>query len=580
MSTRSALGAFFSDLRKKRIIEILAAFIGGGWLIIEFVDRILVAHYHFPDKTIDITFITLLGTLICTLLWRWFSGREGPRKFRLELVLILLVLLATGFLDVYLMLHLNPVPEPLLSPQWKNSVAVLPFVDLSPQKDQGPFCDGMTVDLITRLSNIRELKVPARTSVFMFKGKTPDPREIREKLKVENMIEGEVQRSGNRLRITAKLVNLAGGFPLWSKIYDKQLQDVFDIQDEISTEIANALRLELTSSDKANLTKRGTADTAAYELYYKGKEYRYTERPKETLQAKNYFEAAILKDPEYAAAYAGLAETYMILGLSSVLTREETAGPAAQAARKALEIDADSSEAHVSSGIVKMVFDWDWRGAEREFQEAVILNPNNFDAHREYALLLLRNFRYDESEREFLRSIELDPLNALPLRDIQSVYLGQGRNEKAQEVKARLVEIDPFWARWWTGFDLTIEQIERDIREEGRYIWSLTGLAEANRRLGHNAEAAKLINEVEDLYEKERQGNIAYGLARYYGETQKDRDRSLMWLERAVERQAPNLINLTRDPVFDFVHQDARYQEVLRRVGFRRAGSQSAVRAE
>ena len=141
---------------KKRIIEILAAFIAGGWLIIEFVDRILVAHYHFPDKTIDIMFITLLYALFCTLIWRWFSGREKPRKFKLELVLIPLVVLITVLLDINLLLHLKgPESEAIPTSKWKNSIAVLPFVDMSPQKDQEYFCDGMTEELINRLSNIK-----------------------------------------------------------------------------------------------------------------------------------------------------------------------------------------------------------------------------------------------------------------------------------------------------------------------------------------------------------------------------------------------------------------------------------------
>lgn len=565
-----SLHILLQKLRKRQIIETLAAFIGGGWLLLEFVHWILVDHYHFPERAIDLTFITILGALLCTLIWRWFGGGEKPKRLKPEYFLVPLVLLITLGLDINLLLHLKE-PEEEAPPvsQWKNSVAVLPFVDMSPQKDQESFCDGMTEDLINRLSNIRDLKVPARTSVFMFKGKTPDPREVREKLKVQTMVEGSVQRSGNRLRITAQLINLADGYHLWSMKYDKELQDVFDIQDEISTEIANALRLKLTSQEKANLTKRGTSDTAAYELYFKGKQFRYTERPKEMLQARDCFEEAILKDPDYAAAYAGLAENYMVLGLISVLPRDEAANKAMLATRRALEIDRDSSEAHVSSGVVKMVFDWDWNGSEKEFKEAIVLNPNNFDAHREYALLLVRNHRYDESEREFLRSIELDPLNGLPLRDLQSVYLMQGWGDKADETRKRLAEIDPYWARWRTGLDLTIEEIEKDINEQGKNEWTLIGLAAANFKSGKTEEAAKFIKDVEELYEKGRQGNVAYILAMYYGGILKDRDRSLSWLERAVEGRAPGLINVSRDLVFTFLHKETPFQEILRKVGLK-----------
>ena len=265
---KSPLKSFLAKLRKRHIIETLAAFIGGGWLIIEFVHWILVDHYHFPEKTIDITFVTILCALLCTLIWRWFSGREKPKKFKLELVMIPLVLLITVLLDINLLLHLKgPESETFPTAKWKNSIAVLPFVDMSPQKDQEYFCDGMTEDLINRLSNIRELKVPARTSAFMFKGKTPDMHDVGEKLKVQTALEGSVQKSGSRLRITAQLINIADGYHLWSEKYDRELKDVFAIQDEISSAIVDALQLKLTSQEKKKIAEHQIDNVAAYECY-------------------------------------------------------------------------------------------------------------------------------------------------------------------------------------------------------------------------------------------------------------------------------------------------------------------------
>ncbi len=263
--------SFFLDLRKKRIIEILAAFIAGGWLIHEFVDRILVAHCHFQIKQSTSRFITLLCALICTLLWRWFSGREKPRKFKLELVLIPLVVLITVLLDINLLLHLKgPEPETIPASKWKNSIAVLPFVDMSPQKDQEYFCDGMTEELINRLSNIKELKVPARTSAFFFKGKAQDIQEVGQKLKVNTVLEGSVRRAGNELRITAQLINIADGYHLWSETYDRELKDIFSIQDEISLQIINKLKIELLGEVKDRVVKRYTDNTEAYDSYMRG----------------------------------------------------------------------------------------------------------------------------------------------------------------------------------------------------------------------------------------------------------------------------------------------------------------------
>ena len=305
--------SFFSNLRKKRIIEILAAFIAGGWLIVEFVDRILVAHYHFPDKTIDITFITLLCALICTLLWRWFSGRVAPRRFKLELVLIPLVLLITVLLDISLLLHLKGSESATIpAAKWKNSVAVLPFVDMSPQKDQEYFCDGMTEELINRLSNIKELKVPARTSAFFFKGKAQNIQEVGQKLQVNTVLEGSVRRAGNELRITAQLINIADGYHLWSQTYDRELQDIFALQDEISLQIINKLKIELLGEERNRVVKRHTNNTEAYDSFMEGTWlFNNKATEEEFRKAILYFERAIEIDPDFSLAYVGLASVHL-----------------------------------------------------------------------------------------------------------------------------------------------------------------------------------------------------------------------------------------------------------------------------
>jgi len=309
---------------KKRIIEILAAFIAGGWLIIEFVDRILVAHYHFPDKTIDIMFITLLYALFCTLIWRWFSGREKPRKFKLELVLIPLVVLITVLLDINLLLHLKgPESEAIPTSKWKNSIAVLPFVDMSPQKDQEYFCDGMTEELINRLSNIKELKVPARTSAFMFKGKTEDIREIGRKLDVRTVLEGSIRKAGDQLRVTAQLINIADGFHLWSETYNREIKDVFNTWDEIALTVADKLKFTLLDDEKNKVTKRNTDNIEANILYLRGKYLHLTYTFEGMDKAIKCFEQAIQIDPNYALAYSGLADVYYEYPFMGILSPKE-----------------------------------------------------------------------------------------------------------------------------------------------------------------------------------------------------------------------------------------------------------------
>lgn len=562
---KSFLKVFFTKLRKRRIIETVAAFIGGGWLIIEFVDRILVAHYHFPDKAIDITFVTLLGALLTTLIWRWFSGRDKPRKFKLEAVLIPMVLLITILLDVNLILHLKPAEsETFVGPKWKNSIAVLPFENISQEKDQDYFCNGLTDELITRLSHIKQLKVIAKTSVFSLKEK--DIREIGKKLEVATVLEGGVRKSGNKLRITAQLINAADGFHLWSTEYDKELKDLFTVQDEIALAVADKLKITLLGDERSRLTKSGTSDINSYQLYLKGKYYRYEELPKKMLMARDYFEEAIRQDPNFAAAYAGLAEDYMVLGLYSVLPRDEAASKAKAAMWKALELDDELSEAYVSAGVIKMVFDLDWKEAEADFQKAIALNPNNFDAYREYALLLFRTFRYDESEKAFLHGQAIDPFNTVLLRDLRTLYICRGQRGKAEVIKKQLLNVRPDWAEYGEDTYYVVEKVKERIQAQGRAPWLLAELAIAYAKSGDFGETSKIVQELESQYQKGREGNIATQLA-FIAELLGEKEKALTWLERAVENRAAGICDISRCIYLKSLQNDPRYQAILKKIG-------------
>jgi adenylate cyclase len=563
--TESGFSELFARLRKRRIIETLAAFIGGGWLLLEFVHWILVDHYHFPEKTIDITFATLLGALLGTLIWRWFSGREKRTRFKPEAVLIPLVLFITIILDINLILHLKPVAsETFTAPKWKNSIAVLPFENISQEKDQDYFCNGLTDELITRLSHIKQLKVIAKTSVFSLKEK--DIREIGKMLDVATVLEGGVRKSGNKLRITAQLINAADASHMWSDIYERELTDLFAIQDEIALSVASQLRLTLLGEERSRLTKSGTSDVNSYQLYLKGKYYRYEELPKEMLIARDYFEEAIRQDPNFAAAYAGLAEDYMVLGLYSVLPRDEAAAKAKAAVRKALELDDELSEAHVSAGVIKMVFDLDWKGAEADFKRAIVLNPNNFDAYREYALLLFRTFLYDESEKAFRHGQTIDPYNPVLMRDLRILYVCRGENGKAEDIKKQLLNVRPDWADYGEDSFYMVEKIKARIQAQGRTPWSMAYLAIAYAKSVNPGEASKLIQELGSMYDQSRDGNIALHLALIADHLGK-KEKALTWLDRALENKAPGLINISACFWFKSLQSDPRYQAILKKIG-------------
>ena len=240
------------------------------------------------------------------------------------------------------------------------------------------FCDGLAEELLNALAKIEALRVAARTSAFSFKGKETDVREIGRKLNVSVVLEGSVRKSGNRLRITAQLINVTDGYHLWSERYDRQIEDLFEIQDEVTLAVVDALKLKLLSSEKASLLKQRTENTEAYQLYLKGRYYWHQRTEEAVKKGIECFEQAIDIDPNYALAYAGLADSCSLLGLSeySALSPTEAFPKAKQASVKALEIDNTVAEAHVSLAFGRMYFDWDFQRAESEYQQAIELNPS------------------------------------------------------------------------------------------------------------------------------------------------------------------------------------------------------------
>jgi TolB-like protein len=259
------------------------------------------------------------------------------------------------------------------------SIAVLAFEDMSPDKDQEYFCDGIAEELINTLTQIKDLRVIARTSAFSFKDKDVPVRDIGSQLNVATILEGSVRKARDKLRITAQLVDTTSGVSLWSDSWDRQMGDVFAIQDELTLAIVDKLMPKLLGEQKARLTKRQPVDLEAYDLYLKGRFFRRTETEVAAKQAIEYFEQAIEKDPNYAPAYAELAFAYGLLPFFSPLPGKKVIPKARKMASKALEIDETLAEAHTALALIKE-YDWDWEGSEREYKRAIDLNPSYADA--------------------------------------------------------------------------------------------------------------------------------------------------------------------------------------------------------
>jgi TolB-like protein/Tfp pilus assembly protein PilF len=571
-SPKTGLGRFVLKLRQRKIITTLAAFIGGGWLLLEFVHWLLVDHYHFPEKAIDITFITILGTLIGTLLWRWFSGREAPRKFKLELVLIPLVVLITVLLDINLLLHLKaPESETVPASKWKNSIAVLPFVDMSPQKDQEYFCDGMTEELINRLSNIKELKVPARTSAFMFKGKAEDIREIGRKLDVQTVLEGSIRKEDHQLRITVQLVNVSDSYHIWSETFDRELTKVFSIQDEVALTIADKLKLTLVGKDKAKLVKRPTENLQAYNLYLQGRYFWNKRTAEEIRKAIDFFNQAIEIDSHYALAYVGLADCYLLLPSYGRFPIREVLPKAKEAVSRALEVDDTLAEAHTSLAAV-IESEGAAADAEREYKRAIELNPNYPMVHLWYHVFLRFRGRLDEAEAEIRRAKELDPLSLIINSGWGDMLYLKKKYDQAIQQYSKTLELDQSFAeaRRMRGkcyqqkgmFEEAIADFQKAREDFGNNPYGLGDLGNAYAVSGEKTRAIEVLK---NLLELSKQGySLNYDIAFVYCGLG-DKDKAFEYLEKAYNVKE-EMADFKVDPAWESLRSDPRYQPLLERL--------------
>jgi TolB-like protein/Flp pilus assembly protein TadD len=453
-----------------------------------------------------------------------------------------------------------------------SSVAVLPFSDLSPQKDQDYFCDGITEELTNALAKIEGLRVVSRTSAFQFKGKVSDIRKIGEQLNVGTLLEGSVRRAGNKLRITAQLVKVSDGYHLWSGTYNRETEDVFAIQEEISRAIVNALEVRLVAGPGRPLVEGHTENLRAYNLYLQGR-YHWNKRTETgTRKGIEYFEQAIAEQPNYAAAHAGLADSYALL--ASVARPKDVMPKAKAAALKTLEIDNTFAQAHASLAFVLSFYDWDWPAAEREYQRAIELNPGNATAHQWYSGYLRAVGRMDQAFNEMKRAQELDPLSLAAGRDMGRLFRSMRQYDRAIEQYRKVLELDPNFPSAYMHLGMAYEE-KRMYKEAVAAFEKARSLGGANSLIlgslghgyavsGNRPGAERLLEELRDLSMRGYASPISRVLI-YIGLG--ERDRAFEWLDRAYEEHDPWLAWLKADPIFDSLRADPRFDILLKKLG-------------
>ena len=455
-----------------------------------------------------------------------------------------------------------------------ESIAVLPLVNLSNDPEQEYFVDGMTEELIAGLSRINALKVISRTSVMRYKGTEKTLPEIAGELGVDAVIEGSVLREGNRVRITAQLIDADTDRHLWVETYERDMRDVLALQNDVSRAIAREIRITLTPEETARHSTSETVDPEAYQAYLKGLYFWNQWTRKGLEKSTDYFREAIEKDPTYARAHAALADSYTARGVVHFLRPRDAYPQARAAAMTALGLDDTLAAAHVSLGLVKYRFDWDWAGAEREFERALELNPGNALAYLWYADYLTSMGRHEEAVAAARRARELDPLSAFVHHEVGwTLMMGRQYDRAIEEFQATL-EMDPNHAAVhhfldWTyrlkGLDdLAFAEREKAARLGGTSSEEIAAMRRAYQEGGIMGFERRRL---ERLLEDEARGFVnaarIAGLYAGLGEV----DKSFEWFEKAYEQREDGLVFFKVAPWYDVLRPDPRYEEMMRRLG-------------
>ena len=459
--------------------------------------------------------------------------------------------------------------------QRKTVLAVLPFENLSRDPDQEFFSDGLTEEMIAQVGKLNRdrLKVVARSSVAKYKGSTLAAREIGKELNADYLVQGSVRRSSDRVRITVQLIQAHDQTDVWTESYDRELKDVLAVQDSVVRSIANEIHVALTEKQEKRLAAPRQVSPKAYEAYLKGRYY-WNKRTGESMQkAEQYFEQAVEDDPSYAAAYSGLADCNSGLTWHGFKSPAEALPKAYAAARKALEINPESAEAHASLGLA-MSHRWDWAGAEAEFRRALQLDPQYANAHHWYGDYLSIRSRHTEALAEAKRALELDPLNLMISTWAGLRYYLAHDYRHAIEQNRGSVELDPNFAaaHLLLGEDYVQAGLRNEAVNELKRAADLSGdspiyraqVAVALAVAGRNGDALRIAHELEAISRKRYVS--PYGLAQIYAAANKNED-TFKWLQAAYEDHAVWMGYLAVDPLFDRYRSDERFKDLLRRVG-------------
>ena len=574
------IDSFFAELKRRNVYKVAVAYIIAGWAVSQGIAQVFPV-FDVPNWVIRliVLFIIIGLPIALVLAWMFELTPQGimrteaadampqaarPKKHVWIYVVVIGAAISIGlfFLGRYTAGNKTAAATPNELPA--KSIAVLPFVDLSPAKDQEYFCDGISEEILDALAKVEGLRVVARTSSFSFKAKNADVAEIAQKLNVQNILEGSLRREGNRIRITAQLVNAHDGFHIWSDTFERELGGVFAVQDEITRSIVDALKIKFA----VTLPPRTGQNTEAYDLYLQGL-YLSNKSDEENLRKSlNLFQRALDKDPTLSRAWVGIAKVWF--WLADAYVKPLQAYQAVEsAATKALELNENDAEAHAYLSEAKRVLHWDWKTGERELQRAVEIDPNSAMAHLLFAHHRLCSGDLAGGQIELDEAKRLDPLSPL-ISDHQAVlFLYSDRLDGAVAAAKRTLTLDP-------NYNYLEPTLARVYREQGKLEDALAlylkaqqgthepnaGLAIAYARLGRITEAQRMLQQ---LIDKANRGYVAGEQIACVFVALDNHDEAFRWLNRAVDEHSGNVITIHRE--LRPLYSDSRFPLLLRRMG-------------
>jgi TolB-like protein/Flp pilus assembly protein TadD len=591
--------SFIAELKRRNVFRVGAAYAIVAWLLVE-VASVVLPTFEAPDWVMKVfTFLVILGfPLALILAWAFELTPEGikreievdpaqsikrqtGRKFDLAIIGLLGIAVVYFAADKFV-LQSEPESAAIVTKREspatglesrEESIAVLPFVNMSSDPEQVYFSEGISEEILNELAQLPGLRVASRTSAFTFKGENRNMGEIAAVLKVEHVLEGSVRKSGDRVRISAQLIDAVNEKHLWSEIYDRELIDIFAIQSEIARAVAQRIEIELGPGEATRLASTGRVNIEAHEAYLRGQYEAAKFSAEGSTRAIEHYQKALVADPTYAPAHAALANAYFALGQPfGGMPYGEAMLAAKSAALEALELDASLSEAHTALAIVTWIYDWDWKAADRMFRRAIELNPNSATAQSFYGIYLSSMGRHQEGIARATHAVELDPLT-LGTRAIRAEqYYSARDHERSIEECQTLIEIDPTFQRAYEVLSwnhVALENYEKAI-EADRLAGNLSAEeAESLRAAYTNLGEEGYWRWYLESYEAERsEGSFDPANFAWAHANSGNLDAAFASLEEAFEMRDGELVTLKVDAAWDPLRDDPRFDDLLRHMNF------------